>query len=149
VLTADCLPVVLAAQDGSCVALAHAGWRGLAEGVLEALLQRFPVRTEQVIAWLGPAIGAQAYEVGPEVREAFLTHMGRRCEQSFQVSNRTAGHWMADLYSLARHRLERAGVGVVLGGDWCTFSQPGDFFSHRRDGPATGRMATLVWREVS
>ncbi len=149
VLTADCLPVVLAAQDGSCVALAHAGWRGLAEGVLEALLQRLPVRTEEVIAWLGPAISAQAYEVGPEVREAFLTQMGWRCEQSFQVSNRTEGHWMADLYSLARHRLERAGVGVVLGGDWCTFSQPGNFFSHRRDGPATGRMATLVWREVS
>ena len=117
--------------------------------MLEALLQRLPVRTEEVIAWLGPAISAQAYEVGPEVREAFLTQMGWRCEQSFQVSNRTEGHWMADLYSLARHSLERAGVGVVLGGDWCTFSQPGNFFSHRRDGPATGRMATLVWREVS
>ena len=147
VLTADCLPVVFAARDGSCVGVAHAGWRGLADGVLESLLKRFPAPREEIIAWLGPAIGREAYEVGPEVRRTFLNCMGATGESGFQASRRTQGHWMADLSFLAKQRLVDAGVAAVLGGDGCTYRDAATFFSHRRDGPSTGRMATLVWRE--
>ena len=144
VLTADCLPVVLAAGDASCVGIAHAGWRGLAAGVLESLLSAMPAEPASMTAWLGPAISAAAYEVGPEVKKTFEQHCGEAGGDCFQPSNRR-GHWMADLTALARLRLSRAGVSTIAGGDRCTYGEPETFFSHRRAGPATGRMATLVW----
>ena len=144
VLTADCLPVVLAAGDASCVGIAHAGWRGLAAGVLESLLSAMPAEPSSMTAWLGPAISAAAYEVGPEVKKTFEQHCGEAGGDCFQPSNRR-GHCMADLTALARLRLSRAGVSTIAGGDRCTYGEPEIFFSHRREGPATGRMATLVW----
>ncbi len=143
VLTADCLPVLFAARDGSAVAAAHAGWRGLAGGVLEATLGCFD-DPQQVIAWLGPAIGPRAFEVGPEVRQAFCeAHPG--AEGAFAPS--ADGRWLADLYALARLRLEAAGIGGVYGGGRCTYSEPETFYSYRRS-RRTGRMATLVWLEA-
>ena len=144
VLTADCLPVVLIAGDASCVGIAHAGWRGLAAGVLESLLAAMPAQPASMSAWLGPAISAAAYEVGPEVKTAFEQQCGEESGDCFYPSHRQ-GHWMADLAALARLRLSRAGVSTITGGDRCTHGESVHFFSHRREGPATGRMATLVW----
>jgi YfiH family protein len=144
VLTADCLPVVLMAKDASCVGIAHAGWRGLATGVLESLLSAMPAAPTSMTAWLGPAISAAAYEVGPEVKMAFEQHCGEESLNCFQASHRQ-GHWMADLSAMARLRLSRAGVPVITGGDRCNHGEQEQFFSHRREGPTTGRMATLVW----
>jgi YfiH family protein len=144
VLTADCLPVVLMATDASCVGIAHAGWRGLATGVLESLLSAMPAVPESITAWLGPAISAAAYEVGPEVKMTFEKHCGEESGDCFQASHRQ-GHWMADLSAMARLRLSRAGVPAIIDGGRCTHGEPEQFFSHRRDGPSTGRMATLVW----
>ena len=144
VLTADCLPVVLMATDASCVGIAHAGWRGLAAGVLESLLTAMPAEPASVTAWLGPGISAAAYEVGPEVKMTFEQHCGEESGDCFQSSHRQ-GYWMADLPALARLRLSRAGVPVIRGGGRCTHGEPEHFFSHRREGPATGRIATLVW----
>lgn len=146
VLTADCLPVVLATEDARCVGIAHAGWRGLAAGVLESLVSAMPVRGASVVAWLGPAISAAAYEVGPEVKATFENMLGEASSDCFTRSLQADGHWMADLALLARLRLRRAGISVILGGDRCTYGEPEHFFSHRREGPATGRMATIVWR---
>ena len=144
VLTADWLPVVIVAGDATCVGIAHAGWRGLAAGVLESLLSAMPAEPASMTAWLGPAISAAAYEVGPEVKKTFEQHWGEAGGDCFQPSNRR-GHWMADLKALARLRLSRAGVSTIAGGDRCTYGEPETFFSHRCEGPATGRMATLVW----
>lgn len=145
-LTADCLPVVLATEDARCVGIAHAGWRGLAAGVLESLLSAMPIRGSSVVAWLGPTISAAAYEVGPEVKAAFENVLGEASRVCFTPSVQSDGHWMADLALLARLKLRRAGISVILGGDRCTYGDPEHFFSHRRDGPATGRIATIVWR---
>ena len=145
-LTADCLPVVLATEDARCVGIAHAGWRGLAAGVLESLVSAMPVRGASVVAWLGPAISAAAYEMGPEVKATFENVLGQASSDCFTRSLQADGHWMADLALLARLRLRRAGISVILGGDRCTYGEPEHFFSHRREGPATGRMATIVWR---
>ena len=144
VLTADCLPVVLMARDASCVGIAHAGWRGLAAGVLESLLAAMPAEPALMSAWLGPAISAAAYEVGPEVKATFEHQCGEESGDCFRPSHRQ-GHWMADLAALARLRLSWAGVCTITGGDRCTHGESAHFFSHRREGPATGRMATLVW----
>lgn len=144
VLTADCLPVVLMARDASCVGIAHAGWRGLAAGVLESLLAAMPAEPALMSAWLGPAISAAAYEVGPEVKATFEQQCGEESGDCFHPSHRQ-GHWMADLAGLARLRLSRAGVSTITGGGRCTHGESAHFFSHRREGPATGRMATLVW----
>ena len=144
VLTADCLPVVLMARDASCVGIAHAGWRGLAAGVLESLLAAMPAEPALMSAWLGPAISAAAYEVGPEVKATFEQQCGEESGDCFHPSHRQ-GHWMADLAALARLRLSWAGVCTITGGDRCTHGESAHFFSHRREGPATGRMATLVW----
>lgn len=142
VLTADCLPVVFAAADGSEIGVAHAGWRGLAAGILEAAVARFAAPPERLLAWLGPAIAQPAFEVGDEVREAFAgTDPGAAA--CFAANAR--GRWQADLYGLARRRLERVGVGGVSGGGRCTFDEPAAFYSYRRDGPC-GRMATFVYR---
>lgn len=141
VMTADCLPVFFTDATGSRVAVAHAGWRGLCDGVLEATLATFP-DPAAVMAWLGPAIGPDAFEVGGEVREAFLQrHAGAAAH--FRASP-NAGRWLADIYGLARLRLAAAGIGSVHGGGLCTVSDPGRFFSYRRDG-RTGRLASVIW----
>jgi hypothetical protein len=143
ILTADCLPVVFAADDGSEVAAVHAGWRGLAAGVLEATLAAMRTPPARVLAWLGPAAGPQAYEIGAEVFDAFVAR-DPRADIAFVATR--PGHWRVDLYALARMRLAVAGVADVHGGGLCTISDPQRFFSHRRD-QRTGRMATLVWFE--
>ena len=141
ILTADCLPVVFAADDGREVAAAHAGWRGLAAGVLEATVAAMRTPPDRVVAWLGPAAGPQAYEIGEEVFRAFVD---REPTSVAAFVETRPGHWRVDLYALARRRLAQAGVTRVHGGDRCTISEPQHFFSHRRDA-RTGRMATLVW----
>ncbi|WP_027897241.1 peptidoglycan editing factor PgeF [Zestomonas thermotolerans] len=140
-MTADCLPVLFCDRAGSRVAAAHAGWRGLAGGVLEATLEALALPAEQVLAWLGPAIGPQAFEVGPEVREAFLASHPEAA-QAF-VPSHNPGKFLADLYQLARIRLVARGITAVYGGGFCTFSDP-RFFSYRR-AARTGRFASLVW----
>ncbi|WP_149195523.1 peptidoglycan editing factor PgeF [Luteimonas suaedae] len=144
VLTADCLPVVLAAKDGSAIAAAHAGWRGLAAGVLERTVAAMHARPGDLVAWLGPAAGPQAYEVDAGVREAFVAH---DAGAGVAFTSTRPGHWRADLYALARMRLASAGLadGDVHGGGLCTISDPNRFFSYRRD-TRTGRMATVVYR---
>ena len=141
VLTADCLPVLLCNAAGTRVAAAHAGWRGLLAGILEHTIAAFADPADQLLAWLGPAIGPAAFEVGDEVRAAFVT------EDPASAAHFAAGrpgHWLADLYGLARQRLARSGVARVSGGGLCTFSDAERFFSYRRDG-VTGRMASLIW----
>jgi YfiH family protein len=142
VLTADCLPAVLASRDGTRVGVAHAGWRGLADGVLEATVTALGVPPAEIVAWLGPAIGPQAFEVGDEVRAAFVTRAG---ENAGAFVQNAAGRYQADLYGLARMALARAGVQAVTGGGWCTVTDADRFYSFRRDGARTGRMATLAW----
>lgn len=142
ILTADCLPVVFAADDGSEVAAAHAGWRGLAGGVLESTIKAMRTPPDHVVAWLGPAAGPQAYEVGQEVYDAFV--LADADAASAFVATRP-GHWHADLYALARSRLAAVGITRVQGGGLCTMSDPQRFFSHRRD-QRTGRMATVIYR---
>lgn len=142
VLTADCLPVLFCADDGSQVGAAHAGWRGLAAGILERTVQAMAHPASRLLAYLGPAIGSRVFEVGPEVRAEFM-QTDAQADAAFQP---VAGSdkYLADLYLLARQRLARAGVTHVYGGDFCTFSEPQRFYSYRRDG-ATGRMASLIW----
>ena len=141
VLTADCLPVVLASRDGQRLGVAHAGWRGLAAGVLERTVEALGVPGRELVAWLGPAIGPNAFEVGGEVREAFLaTDPGAGV--AFTPNER--GRWQADLAGLARRRLEALGLATVTGGGECTYTDAGRFYSFRRE-PRTGRLATLAW----
>lgn len=140
VLTADCLPVLLCARDGGAVAAVHAGWRGLAAGVIEAAVHELGA---PCIAWLGPAIGPQVFEVGEEVRAVFLA-ADTDAAAAFHPS--PAGRWLADIYQLARRRLRAAGVTEVHGGGECTHRDAARFYSYRRDG-VTGRMASLIWRE--
>lgn len=144
VLSADCLPLLLCDRQGTRVAAVHAGWRGLAAGVIEAALAALAVPPQQLLCWLGPAIGPSAFEVGPEVRVAFLAHDGR-AEAAFRPAH--GDRYLADLPALARQRLRAAGVGFVGGGGYCTVSDRDRFFSYRRDG-ATGRMASLIWIEA-
>lgn len=166
VMTADCLPVLLTDRAGSVVAVAHAGWRGLCAGVIENAVRAMGtaggVQGGDLLAWLGPAIGPRAYEVGADVRDAFVANEGHGDNgdkdglgdhgdhgdpaviDAFEP--RVNGKYLADLYHLARRRLEHMGVTDVYGGDACTFGEPARFFSFRRDG-VTGRMATLIWIE--
>lgn len=139
---ADCMPVLFASADGAAVGAAHAGWRGLAGGVLEALVAAMRVAPERLQAWLGPAIGQAHFEVGEEVRAAFLA-ADPGAEVAFAANPR--GRWQCDLYGLARRRLAALGVRRVYGGAWCTYADAGRFFSYRRDGRC-GRMAALIWR---
>lgn len=141
VMTADCLPVVLADRAGSRVAVAHAGWRGLLGGILEATIAGLGGQAAELHAWLGPAIGPDAFEVGAEVRDAYVARLPGS-EACFTRNER--GRYLADLYRLARLVLGAAGVGAVHGGGWCTHRDRDRFFSFRRDG-VTGRMATLAW----
>lgn len=141
VMTADCLPVLFCDRAGTTVAAAHAGWRGLAAGVLEAAIVAMNVAPGELLAWLGPAIGPANFEVGDEVRAAFLAH-DPAATTAFATHGR--GKWLADIYALAARRLVAAGVTAISGGDWCTLADQERFYSYRRDG-VTGRMATLVW----
>lgn len=141
VLTADCLPVLFCATDGSVVGAAHAGWRGLAAGVLEQTVEVMAHPPTQIMAWLGPAIGPAAFEVGDEVRQVFVADMPQAVS-AFQAGK--PGKWLADIYQLARLRLERIGVEQIYGGDLCTYSDAARFYSYRRDG-VTGRMGSLIW----
>lgn len=142
VLTADCLPVLFCTLDGQRVGAAHAGWRGLLAGVLENTVRAMQAPPDQIMAWFGPAIGAQAFEVGDEVRAAFLAH-DTACAAAFVAHG---DKWLADIYALARLRLQDMGLLSVYGGGLCTVSDAERFYSYRRDG-ATGRMASLIWRE--
>ena len=151
ILVADCLPLLVTDVEGRFVAAAHAGWRGLAGGVVEALLGRltadYGVPASAMLAWLGPCIGPQAFEVGDEVRAEFVAHddRARSCLRPTGV----AGKWLADLPALARQRLQALGLTEVYGNDgaaaWCTVGNPSRFFSHRRD-RVSGRMAACIWR---
>lgn len=142
VMTADCLPVLFCDDAGSVVAAAHAGWRGLCAGILERTVDAMGVAPERLHAWLGPAIGAEAFEVGDEVRTAFLRE-DAGAAAAFTVG-KVQGKWLADLYLLARLRLARAGVVRVFGGGFCTYADAERFYSYRRD-RVTGRMASLIW----
>lgn len=145
ILTADCLPVVFAAADGSEIGAAHAGWRGLAASVLEATLAAMQTPAAHIRAWLGPAAGADAYEIGADVRDAFLA---RDAAAAACFTATRPGHWNVDLYALARQRLLACGMTpeAIHGGEHCTISEAETFYSYRREGH-TGRMATLVWMQ--
>jgi YfiH family protein len=146
IMTADCLPVLFSSRDGKRIGAAHAGWRGLVSGVLEATIKHMKTEPRDLLAWIGPAIGRDAFEVGEEVREAFLQ---RDTQSATAFTPNARGRWQADLVELARQRLRAAGITDIYGGQWCTYSDPELFFSHRRDGheQPTGRMATLIWRD--
>ncbi len=143
VMTADCLPVLFCDRAGTAVAAAHAGWRGLAAGVIAATVASLGIPAGQLLVWLGPAIGPDAFEVGEEVRAAFLALDAGNAD-CFRRSS--TGRWLANLYQLARRQLQSLGVSGIYGGDCCTFSDPARFFSYRRE-QRTGRMASLIWLE--
>lgn len=142
VLTADCLPILFCNQKGTYVAAIHAGWRGLLHGIIESTLNASKASANELLAWLGPAISAPNYEVGEEVREQFLN---QDTDNEVAFSPSVNGRWLADLYALARIRLNKQGIKAIFGGDFCTFADPNRFYSYRRDGSRTGRMATLIW----
>lgn len=141
VLTADCLPVVFCSRDGKKIAAAHAGWRGLQAGILSNTVTA--LQTTDLSVWLAPAIGASCFEVGTEVRELFCDKNGYSAQAFVSKTN---GKWLADIYQLARLELAQLGVTQVVGGEFCTVSDPQRFYSYRRDGQ-TGRMATLIWKD--
>ena len=141
VMTADCLPVLLCDNRGTVVAAAHAGWRGLLLGVIESTINAMRVAPDELMAWLGPAIGPQAFEVGNEVRQNFVD-VREDAQRAFVTQSN--GKWMADIYLLARQRLEAAGVTRVYGGGFCTYTDTARFYSYRRD-RVSGRMASLIW----
>lgn len=144
VMTADCLPVLFCDRDGSVVAAAHAGWRGLAGGVLEATIAAMACDASHLMAWLGPAIGPESFEVGDDVYAAF-TGLQPAAAHAFE---RRGDKWLADIYELARLRLAAAGVTAVSGGGYCTYRDSARFFSYRRDG-VTGRMAASIWLDAA
>lgn len=141
ILSADCLPILVCAGDGAEIAAIHAGWRGLASGVIQSCLGRLRTPPENVLVWLGPAIGPHSYEVGDEVREAFA---GLADASSMAFTAARPGHWHCDLYALARQRLNALGVTRIYGGNFDTFTDP-RFYSYRRDGARSGRFASLIW----
>ncbi len=141
VMTADCLPLLITNKQGSCVAAIHAGWRGLCAGIIETTIKELAVEPESLLVWLGPAIGADVYEVGEEVYYAFIK-VDDEAKQAF--TSVSEGHWLFDIYHLAKLRLNKIGVKQIYGGDRCTLSEEEQFFSYRRDG-VTGRMASMIW----
>jgi YfiH family protein len=143
VLTADCMPLFLCDREGRAVAVVHAGWRGMAAGVIENAVHALGARPRDVLAWMGPTIGADAFEVGPEVREAFLAG-DPGAGTAFRAGR--PGKLMADLYHLARRRLAAVGVTGVCGGGFCTYHEPARFFSYRRVA-RSGRMGAFIWKE--
>ncbi len=142
--TADCLPVLMCTRGGKKIAGAHAGWRGLAAGVLERTYGAMNTEPEKVLVWLGPAIGPEHFEVGDDVRETFI-NSNHHSEDAFKPTGEP-GKWFADIYELARQRLRAAGVTEIYGGDYCTVTDSKRFFSYRRDGEETGRMVSLIWK---
>jgi len=144
VMTADCLPILLCDKTGTTVAAIHAGWRGLLNGVIESTIKSLEIAPQNILAWFGPAIGPTAFEVGRDVYDGF-NHHDARSIQAFTLQNQSQ-KWLANIYQLARLRLESIGVRSISGGDDCTYSDKERFFSFRRDGD-TGRMATLIWFE--
>lgn len=147
VMTADCLPILFCNTEGTAIAATHAGWRGLCDGVIEATIEAMAEPPDSLMAWLGPAIGPLAFEVGTEVRAEFI-HQHSDAGNAFTPSNE--GKWLGNIYQLAQQRLNRAGVKAIYGGgidqSFCTFTDAEQFFSYRRDGK-TGRMASLIWLE--
>lgn len=143
IMTADCLPVLFASRCGGVIGGAHAGWRGLADGVIEKTVKALPVESSELIAWLGPAIGPQKFEVGAEVRERFI-NQNQSSDKHFVLND--SKKYLADLYGLAKDRLMAAGVESIHGGGFCTHTESNRFFSHRRDQGLTGRMAALIWK---
>lgn len=141
VLTADCLPILISNRQGTHVAAIHGGWRGLAKGVLESTLAALAISPEDTIVWLGPAIGPKKFEVGDDVYQAFTTQH----PESARAFYPHAGKWLADLYTLAKIRLNLHGILQVFGGDFCTYTQKDMFYSYRREKDQTGHMATLIW----
>lgn len=141
VMTADCLPVLLCDEAGTEVAAVHAGWKGLLDGVIEASVKSMKSPPQQLLAWLGPAIGPSAFEVGDDVRDAYIQHDAKAAEAFVPHGE---GKWLGDIYQLARQRLNTLGVTQIYGGGLCTYTDEARFFSFRRDG-ATGRMATMIW----
>lgn len=144
VITADCLPVLFFSQDGQEIAAAHAGWRGLCDGVLEATVAEFECDPSLISVWLGPAIGPSAFQVGFEVVEQFCA-FDAKAKEAFIDDGSTSGKFLGNLYQIAKQRLNRLGIFNIYGGEYCTFSDKEHFFSYRRD-KLTGRMATLIWR---
>lgn len=142
VMTADCLPVLLCDEAGTVVGAVHAGWKGLAAGVIEATVKAMRGAPQELMAWFGPAIGPHAFEVGPEVRATFMAHDAKAQEAFIPLG--TEGKYRADIYLLARQRLEALGISRIFGGTFCTYHQKDKFFSYRRDG-VTGRMGTFIW----
>jgi YfiH family protein len=142
IMTADCLPVLLCDEDGTVVGAAHAGWKGLAAGVIEVTVKEMGVEPHKLMVWLGPAIGPHAFEVGAEVRATFMAH-DAKADQAF-TAHGAEGKYHADIYLLARRRLNALGITHVHGGTLCTYHQKDKFFSYRRDG-VTGRMGTFIW----
>jgi YfiH family protein len=141
VMTADCLPILVCNQQGDTIAAIHAGWRGLAAGIIEKTLQKFSCDTSEIMVWLGPAIGPTQFEIGPEVYELFIAN-DPNDKEAFKIKD--PQHYLADIYLLARQRLEQYNVHHIYGGDFCTVSEKERFFSYRRDG-ITGRMASIIW----
>jgi len=141
VMTADCLPVLICNREGNKVSAAHAGWRGLAGGGIEASIRSLEEKPENLLVWLGPAIGPQAFEVGEDVRQVFIDDLAQ-CDRAFKENR--PGHYLADIYQLARLRLKRLGIEAVYGGKYCTYTDADRFYSFRRDG-TTGRQASLIW----
>ena len=142
---ADCMPVLLSDRSGTRVGIAHAGWRGLAAGVIERTIEALATHPDRLIAYLGPAIGPDAFEVGEDVRSAFCSQ-DSAAEAAFRPHRDRK--WLADLFTLARQRLARCGIDDVHGGGLCTYSDPARFYSHRRN-PITGRMAAFIWLDAS
>ena len=138
---ADCMPVLLADEAGSVIGAAHAGWRGLSAGVIEATIAAMALPGNRIVAWLGPAIGPKKYEVGDEVRDAFVR---RDAAAEIAFSPTRPGHWLLDLYTVARQRLRTQGVERIFGGGYCTYSDAQRFHSYRRDG-TSGRMEAFLW----
>jgi YfiH family protein len=141
IMTADCLPLLMCNKQGNTVAAIHAGWRGLATGIIEKTIAELRCAPQDILVWLGPAIGPNQFEVGPDVYQTFTQHSAKAI-QAFQQTD--ASHYLADIYLLARQRLTALGVSAIFGGDFCTASEKQQFFSYRRD-DITGRMASMIW----
>jgi YfiH family protein len=144
IMTADCLPVLFCGDTGEVLAAAHAGWRGLQAGVIKNTL--LAMKCSQISVWLGPAIGPDNFEVGDDVLNAFVTQIPK-AENAFNA--KPPGKWLANIYQLARLQLAELGIDQVFGGEYCTVADPQRFYSYRRDGAATGRMASLIWRDAT
>lgn len=143
ITTADCLPILLCDRQGTLVAAIHAGWRGLHKRIIEQTIMAIQIQPEEILVWLGPAISQKYFEVGEEVRNAFV-EVDADADSAFIRS--ASGRWMGDLYALARLQLKKLGVYAIYGGDHCTFDEKDKFYSYRRDAQKTGRMASLIWR---